>query len=158
MHTFQYDKVRGLLDTYVMNTYGRWCIYFHVFLTWALGASQCSASRPDHFTLPGTHPPVSRVGSTASLTLQRAVEKRKISCIFLVSNPDSSAVQPVMYLNYVSRRPSDNFNIIYKFILKYTLKGREGEDWIHLAHNMNQLKSLVKKITIHGVPLQAGNP
>lgn len=70
-------KVRGLLDTYVMNTYGRWCIYFHVFLTWALGEGECSASRPDRFTLPGTHPPVSRVGFTASLTSQRATEKRK---------------------------------------------------------------------------------
>lgn len=92
-------KVRGLLYMYVMNTYGRWCVYFRVFLTWALSESERSASRPDRFTLSVTHPPVSRVGSTASLTLQRAVKKRKISCAFLVSNPDSSAVQPVIHLN-----------------------------------------------------------
>jgi hypothetical protein len=71
-------KICGLLDMYVMNTYGRWCIYFHVFLTWALGEDERSASCPDRFTLPDTHPPVSRVDSTASLNVTARSGEAKV--------------------------------------------------------------------------------
>jgi hypothetical protein len=82
-----------------MNTYGMRRTYFHVFLTWALREGECSASRPDRFSLSDTYPPVSRVGSTARLNVTAHCGEAKVLLHI-------SGIKP-RFLSYPTRSPPE---------------------------------------------------
>jgi hypothetical protein len=52
-------------------------IYLNVFLTSAIGEDECSGSRPDRFTLPGTHRQGAVWAPEPVWTVQRAVGEQK---------------------------------------------------------------------------------
>jgi len=75
-----------------MKTYWGVEVYFHAFLTWALGGGEWSGSHAGRFTIgertPGIHCTGGWMGSRADLD---AVVKRKTYSLYRKSNPSSSS-------------------------------------------------------------------